>query len=29
MLEQKKRLGQELVISENGVIKVIDAKDIR
>jgi hypothetical protein len=28
MLEQKKKLGQELVISENGVIKVIEAKDI-
>lgn len=29
LLEQKKRLGQEMVISENGVIKVIEAKDIK
>lgn len=29
MLEQKKKLGQKLVISENGVIKVINAKDIK
>jgi hypothetical protein len=29
LLEQKKRLGQELVISENGIVKVIDAKDIK
>jgi hypothetical protein len=29
MLEQKKKLGQKLVISENGVIKVVEAKDIK
>ncbi len=29
MLEQKKKLGQKLVISENGVIKIVDAKDIQ
>jgi hypothetical protein len=29
LLEQKKKLGQELVISENGVIKIIDPKDIQ
>jgi hypothetical protein len=29
MLEQKKKLGQKLVISENGVIKVIEANDIK
>lgn len=29
MLEQKKKFGQKLVISENGVIKVIDARDIK
>jgi hypothetical protein len=29
MLEQKKKLGQKLVISENGIIKIVDAKDIQ
>jgi hypothetical protein len=29
LLEQKKKLGQELIISENGVIKVIDPSDIK
>ena len=28
MLIKKKQLGQKLVISENGVIKIIEAKDI-
>jgi hypothetical protein len=28
MLIRKKQLGQKLVISENGVIKIIEAKDI-
>lgn len=28
LLEEKKRLGQEMVISENGVIKIIDPKDL-
>ena len=29
LLDQKKRLGQKLVISENGVITIIEAKDIK
>jgi hypothetical protein len=29
LLEQKKRLGQKMVISENGVIKIIEWKDLK
>ena len=28
LIEDKKRLGQKIVISENGVIKYIEAKDL-
>ena len=28
MIEQKKRLGQKIVISENGVIRIIEAADL-
>lgn len=28
LIEDKKHLGQKIVISENGVIKYIDAKDL-
>lgn len=28
MIEQKKRLGQKIVISENGVIRIIEAVDL-
>jgi hypothetical protein len=29
LLEQKIKLGQKMVISENGVIKIIDPRDIK
>jgi hypothetical protein len=28
LIEDKKRLGQKIVISENGIIKYIEAKDL-
>lgn len=29
LVESKKRLGQKLVISENGVIQIIDPKELK
>ena len=29
MIEEKKKLGHKIVISENGVIKVIDPRDLK